>query len=203
MTGDIIRCMVAIYGQKSDGWIYDWRQALLSAGIPCALVGPPFGFAALADRLIFVLFSSKNDASSIAFQKSLPLEKTLDISPDTSPEALVDFVKLRFFQKFKYDFEYAEGYGIRFTEKRAYFGGHELHLTKTEYRIVRLLFHARGEYFSPEEIIAACFERKGSTVTTHVSNINQKARYMTEMPLIETRRYHGYRIPTPVVSSLN
>lgn len=98
MTGDIIRCMVAIYGQKSDGWIYDWRQALLSAGIPCALVGPPFGFAALADRLIFVLFSSKNDASSIAFQKSLPLEKTLDISPDTSPEALVDFVKLRFFQ---------------------------------------------------------------------------------------------------------
>ncbi len=195
--------MIAIYGKKSDHWVYDARDSLLSSGIPCVLFGPEVGFASMAETLPLILFPSQSDAVADSFRKSISQDRVMDALEPVTGTELVEMVKLRYFQKFGHDYEFATGSCVRFSDRRVFFRGHELCLTKTEYRIVRLLFHAQGQYFSAEEIAAACFEGSGSTVSTHASSINRKARYMTEMPLIETRRYHGYRIPTPVVSSLN
>ena len=187
--------MVLIYGQRSDILPFELRETLLLEGIPCALVGPEFGFASLVDRVHFVIFTSIPDHAALSFRKNIPLEKVLEIEDEPSVESVVRRVKLCYFQRFGFDFEYAEGAELRFSDKRIYFRGHELHLTKTERLIVRFLFEARDEYFSSDEICAGCFLKKGTTVAGHISAINKKARYMTEIPLILTKRNRGYRIP--------
>ncbi len=185
--------MVAVYRSCHDANSTACRSALLSAGIPCFLIGHGLPHAAAAARVPFVIFPDTDMAVSDSFRRSLPPEKFLLSNEWFSPQTVTYGVKLCYFQRLGHDFELAAGGGIRFSDRSVYFCGHYLPLTDSEYLILRLLYHCRGFWFSADEIAASCFENGTGAVTGHVCSINRKARLIKDMPLIETRRIYGYR----------
>ena len=71
-----------------------------------------------------------------------------------------------------------------------------IYLTKTERLIVRLLLFAVKGSVMPETVRAYCMSgsAKLSSVCAHISNINKKAVSATGIPLIDCRRFEGYRL---------
>ncbi len=186
--------MVAVYCLREDAAAQSLRDALFTAGIPCALVGPTYGPASIVHKVPFVLFAQSAAVFGEGLRRRLPRECLLSM-PDTlqaSETALM--IEAAYLRRFSTDYADARADGIRFVSGDVYFRGHFLPLTAAENRILRLLFHSRGTYFCAEEIAAACLADPGSGVAVHICNINQKARRSALYAVIESRRYSGYRI---------
>lgn len=88
--------------------------------------------------------------------------------------------------------------GVRFylKEKKAYYSGKELGLTKSEYAICEYLALNRGQVFSKDRIYEHVFgyekESDNSVITEHVKNIRAKGKKAGFEP-IETVWGIGYR----------
>ena len=88
--------------------------------------------------------------------------------------------------------------GVRFylKEKKAYYSGKELGLTKSEYAICEYLALNRGQVFSKDRIFEHVFgyekESDNSVITEHVKNIRAKGKKAGFEP-IETVWGIGYR----------
>ena len=88
--------------------------------------------------------------------------------------------------------------GVRFylKEKKAYYSGKELGLTKSEYAICEYLALNRGQVFSKDRIYEHVFgyekESDNSVITEHVKNIRAKGKKAGFEP-IETVWVIGYR----------
>ena len=88
--------------------------------------------------------------------------------------------------------------GVRFylKEKKAYYSGKELGLTKSEYAICEFLALNRGQVFSKDRIYEHVFgyekESDNSVITEHVKNIRAKGKKAGFEP-IETVWGIGYR----------
>lgn len=88
--------------------------------------------------------------------------------------------------------------GVQFylKEKRVYYGGRELGLTKSEYAICEYLALNHGQVFSKDRIYEHVFgyekESDNSVITEHVKNIRAKGRKAGIEP-IETVWGIGYR----------
>ena len=88
--------------------------------------------------------------------------------------------------------------GVRFylKEKKAYYSGKELGLTKSEYAICEYLALNRGQEFSKDRIYEHVFgyekESDNSVITEHVKNIRAKGKKAGFEP-IETVWGIGYR----------
>jgi DNA-binding response OmpR family regulator len=83
---------------------------------------------------------------------------------------------------------------VRSLELRA--GGHSVHVTRTEGRILRALFEARGRALSRDEILDRAFdnapESSDRTIDAHIKNLRRK---LVPLPLrIGTTFGVGYRI---------
>lgn len=187
--------MVAVYCLKEDAAARHLRDALLSAGIPCALVGLTHGPASIAYKVPFVLFWPSAATYGEGLLRKLPGERILSFSAVGNADTIAMSVSCAYLHRFGEDYISARAVGIRFENERVYFRGHYLPLTATEYRIMRLLFHSRGTYFLAEEIAAACLTDSAGGVAVHVCNINNKARRIALHAVIESKRFSGYRIP--------
>ncbi len=186
--------MIALCGTREDTHLFRIRAALHAADIPAVCVGAEFGFADLMDRLPFVFFSDSASVFAQALIHRVGGEKRIEIPESADDGEIVDIVKHRFFLHFGTDMETQNERGIRFDSRRVFFRAQELHLTNTEYRIVRFLLSGGGTYFTGEEIAAACLASGVGGVAVHICSINAKAKYAHGVPLIETRRFRGYRI---------
>lgn len=186
--------MLALCGRREDTQLYRVRDILRAADIPAICIGIEFGFADVIDRVPLVYFAESAELFADALVRRIPAEKQVIISENTTDEEIVSAVKRQFFLRFGNDMETLHERGIRFDGRRVFFRASEMHLTKNEYMIVRLLFHGNGAYFSAEEIAAACLSDAVGGVAVHICNINAKAKYAHGVALIETKRYKGYRI---------
>ncbi len=187
--------MIALCGRKDDTHIYHVRDVLREADIPAILVWIDFGFTDMIDRVPLVYFAQSSAVFASSLSRCVPPQKSVDVSESATDTEIVSAVKHRFFLRFGCDMEALHERGVRFDGRRVYFRAMDLHLTKTESLIVRLLFHGNGAYFTGEEIAAACLKSGKGGVAVHICNINEKAKYAHGVPLIETKRYKGYRIP--------
>lgn len=187
--------MVAVYCLQEDASAQVLRDVLLAAGIPCALVGPTHGPASIAYKVPFVLFTPAAETYGEGLRRKLPLERILAFSEMEPAEQAPFALETAYLRRFGADYAISQAAGIRFEAERAYFRGHYLPLTSTEYRILRLLFHSRGTYFAAEEIAAACLADPAGGVAVHICNINNKARRTSLHAVIESRRFSGYRVP--------
>jgi hypothetical protein len=186
--------MIALIGTREDTHIYRIRDALREAEIPAIPVGVEFGFEDIIGRMPFVCIAESAAIFAQSLRRDVPPEKIMDIPESFSDDEIVSTVQRQFFLRFGSDMETVHERGIRFDGRRVFFRAAELRLTKNEYMIVRLLFHGGGAYFSAEEIAAACLPDGVGGVAVHICNINVKAKRAHGVPLIETKRYKGYRI---------
>lgn len=186
--------MIALCGRRDDLHLHRVRDALRTADIPAICVGIEFGFSDVIDRVPLVCFAESASLFADSLARRVPLDKTVVIPHVASDEEIVTLVKRQFFLRFRQDMETVHERGVRFDGRRVFFRAAELHLTKNEYMIVRLLFHGNGAYFTADEIAAACLANGVGGIAVHICNINAKAKRAHGVPLIETKRYKGYRI---------
>lgn len=186
--------MIALCGRRDDLYLQRVRDALRTADIPAICVGIEFGFADMIERLPLVCFAESASSFADSLMRRVPPDKIVAIPNELSDEEIVLAVKRQLFLRFRQDVETVHERGIRFDGRRVFFRAAELHLTKNEYMIVRLLFHGCGAYFTADEIAAACLADAVGGVSVHICNINAKAKQAHGVPLIETKRYKGYRI---------
>lgn len=186
--------MIALCGRRDDIHMLHVRDVLRAADIPAILVGVEFGFADVIGRVPFVCIAESAAIFAQSLRRDVPPEKNVEIPESAGDDEIVSAVQRQFFLRFGSDMETFHERGIRFDGRRVFFRASELHLTKNEYMIVRLLFHGAGAYFSAEEIAAACLADGVGGVAVHICNINAKAKRAHGVPLIETKRYKGYRI---------
>ncbi len=187
--------MVAVYCLRGDAFAQSLRDSFLAVGIPCVLVGPTHGPASVLQKVAFVLFAPSAIEYSEGVRRKLPEERITLLSGEENAESAVKEVERAYLRRFGVNYSCAREDGIRFDAGRVYYRGHYLPLTASEYRIVRFLVHCRKKYCFSEEIAAACLADPEGGVTVHICNINSKSRKITLYPLIECRRYSGYRIP--------
>lgn len=186
--------MIALCGRNDDVQLYRVREALRAADIPAILVGIEFGFADVTRRVPLVYFAESAEGFAQSLSRRIRAEKVVKIPESATDGEIVCAVKRQFFLRFGSDMETVHERGIRFDGRRVFFRAAEMHLTKNEYLIVRLLFHGDGAYFTSDEIAAACLADGTGGVAVHICNINAKARRAHGVPLIGTKRYKGYRI---------
>lgn len=187
--------MVAVYCLPEDEVAQSLRESLLAAGIPCALVGPTHGPASILYKLPLVVFTPSAEIHGESLRRKLLKNRILSAEEIGDPAYAALAIEHTYLHCFGTDFANAWEDGIRFSEGRVYFRGHFLPLTSAEHRIMRLLFHSRGTYFLTEEIAAACLTDPAAGAAVHICNINNKSRRIALYPVIESRRFSGYRIP--------
>ena len=168
--------MIALCGRADDSFMTRVREVLRAVDIPAIKVGVELGFADVIARVPLVFFSASADAFAASLVRTVPREKILHISDGLSDGEIVDAVKHALFHRLGTDVERVHMDGVRFDGQRVFFRATELHLTKIERLIVRLLLHGEGAYFTAEEIAAACLADSVGGVSVHVSNVNAKAK---------------------------
>ncbi len=73
--------------------------------------------------------------------------------------------------------------------------GEALSLTPLEYRLLSYLIHRRGEVISTGELIDHVYESGTDRDANAIEALVARLRRKLGMPLIETRRGHGYLVP--------
>ena len=182
--------MTAVYARTRSEWAESLRRELFDAGIPCALVGPEYGNTTLALRLPFLILSPEDGEMHDTMRQTLPTENILAWSADVPPvPAIWQAYRRRFGEE-----ELRRG-GVRFMRDSVRFRGEPLHLSAHEKRIVFLLTTCADTWFTAEEIAALCLQNGSpSAASVHICHINAKTRQSVQFPMIESRRYKGYRI---------
>ncbi len=186
--------MIALFTARDDLHMLHVRDVLRAADIPAILVGVEYGFADVIARMPFVAIAQSASVFAHSLLRHIPPAKIVDIPESFTDEEIVSAVQRRFFLRFGCDMETVHERGIRFDGRRVFFRAVEMHLTKNEYMIVRFLFQGSGGYFTADEIAAACLADGTGGVAVHICNINGKAKRAHGVPLIETKRYKGYRM---------
>ena len=182
--------MIAVYVRRRSEWAESLRCTLLDAGIPCALVGPEYGNTTLALRLPFLTLSPEDGEMHDTMRQTLPPESILSWPADVPP---VQAVWQAYHRRFGEE-ELRRG-GVRFMRDTVRFRGEPLHLSACEMRIVLLLTLCTDICFTAEEIASLCLQSgSASAAVVHICHINTKTQQSVQFPMIESRRYKGYRI---------
>jgi len=183
---------VAIYAHSECTWAECLREDLRKAWIPCALIGPGYGFSPLAEKLPFLIIAPNTEVSD-TFIRSQSAHKILTWSEGVSVPSLV---REACRQQLGIDVENLREAGIRYLGDRILYRGVRMHFTPNELLILNLLLVCRGRYFSAEEISALCLRCADANASAvHICSINRKATEVSPYKIIECRRYKGYRIP--------
>ncbi len=78
-------------------------------------------------------------------------------------------------------------------ERKAVLLGYNLHLTKTEHVILKILIQEVQKPLSPELIIEkSCLDLNKENVVFHISSINRKAKIISNRILIKNFSKNGY-----------
>lgn len=92
---------------------------------------------------------------------------------------------------------FAGKFAIHFSERKLFFDGQEIKLTKTEFNILELLCLNKGRVFDRESIYEHLwgFDKEGDSaiISEHVRRIREKCRKYSRQELIETVWGVGYR----------
>lgn len=186
--------MIAIYCLQDEPLPIQIREILFEMGIPAVRIGPECGNVSIAGKVPFVFFTK----AALPFGKSvssrLPSENVRILTGDEEPMEIVSSLRAEYFRRFGQNIDEARGGGFSFAGRQVSFRGHPVRLTNSEYRILRLLFHSRCVFFTAEEIGAACLSAPLGSPRVHICNMNGKSRRVLGRPMIETRRYEGYRV---------
>lgn len=162
------------------------RELLRSKGIPCAV--------SVSDKIDMLL-----PASCVVVTERYLLEdvKYMVEFHETSPVYLYDTEKS--FGDFVLECVNAhvkEAPPNMEFEDKLYYYGTPIPLTKTELLIARFLSEVPG-WHTVENIAAYCLKNGkdgANNVSVHICNINQKCKRLTNVELIDCRRYSGYMI---------
>ncbi len=186
--------MIAIYCLQSEEEQASVRQNLLLEGIPAVLCGPDRENNSMIEKMPFVYFTKAALVFGRRLKEKLSPASLIELSEDASPLSLVAAVQNAY--RYQSGQDYWEGFAknIRFFGWDVFYRGSLMGFTQSEYRILRLLFHSRDVYFTAEEIEAACLVAKLGSASVHICNMNRKARDATGRPIVETKRYKGYRL---------
>jgi len=74
-------------------------------------------------------------------------------------------------------------------------GGREMSLTALEYRLLAFLLHRRGQVVAPGELLEHLYDGGTEREANAIEALLTRLRRKLGVPLIETRRGHGYLIP--------
>ncbi len=186
--------MIAIYARRDDDEARAIRAALRREKLPAILVGPESGFCDVCGRLPFVLFTESGRRVGVGFARRLMPRQLLTCPPDVSLPALV---RTQLLTRYSIDMEHLVCGSVRLRGEEILFRGYPLKLTGNEMRIVRQLAVCRDTYFSGEELAGLCLDGGGAdAAAVHVCHLNQKSDALCGAPMIECRRFRGYRIPS-------
>ena len=185
--------MIAIYTRAESEWAECLRETLRAEYIPCALIGPEYGYASLAARVPYVILGRDLPIQVDSFLRQIPAHKILTWSEDAS---VLSVIREAYKRDFHRDMESIHSGGVWFLRNQIRFRGARLHLTPNEKRILNLLIWCEGRYFLAEEIAVLCLRNAScGAVAVHICNMNTKALEATNHKMIECRRFGGYRIP--------
>lgn len=181
--------MVAICAGENDREAERFSEELYNALIPCALVGPSYGFTDSVYRVPFVLFSEKSTVWSENLRRKIHPAHSLSCSDDKHIAALV-YQKM--YEVYRINMLNYAVNGIYLMRSLIRFRSCVLHLTKNEQRILRLLAFCAGNWFTGEEVAAYCLRGDERAAAVHICHLNTKAVQGTGSKMILARRYRGY-----------
>ena len=185
--------MTAIYARSTSEWAEKTRAELFDAGIPCALVGAEYGNTHLIRRLPFVIPAPDCGDMNDRLLKDLPADGILTWSSEVP--AIVA-VREAYRRRIGTEPETLHRCGVRISGENIRFRGELIRLTANEKRILFLFLTCPGLYFTAEETAVLCLrDAHGNAAAVHICNLNAKTIKAANAPLIECRRYKGYRIP--------
>lgn len=183
--------MLVIYTMRTDVRAVQVRARLLDAGIPCALVGPEYGNAALVHKVPFVYFGRECKPIADGFEKTVPAYRILPSYDSLTPELLTEYARTLYGMDY---YNLSRG-GIQFVNDVLHFFGNRILLTDRERCIVKLLSACPEIYFTAEEIAALCLDAGGdNAVKVHISHINSKNVSSVHDKIIYSKRFYGYYV---------
>jgi hypothetical protein len=183
--------VIAVYARRDEEEAFTIRETLRAERIPCALIGPEFGFADAAYRVPFVMFTKGARQIGASLARRLPPRRILVCPPDVPLSVLI---RTELYRRYSLDMEHYVCGSVRFRGDDVLYRGYPLKLTPNEERIVRLLAVCGGRYFSGEEIAAFCLYGDEDAAAVHVCHLNRMSRDLCGADVIECRRYLGYRV---------
>ena len=177
------------------------RKRLLGQGIPSAVISAN-DLLSVMEKKCVVTFGDVlgNGRENVLVCDGVALTSDDPAVSDREFERISD--RITEVLELEFGIRYGMHYGPVYAEDgdRSFFLGKGVPLTGTEKLIVRHLVFSPGIYMTAEEIAAYILADPSdgtSSVSTHVWNVNRKARIVTDLPMIETRRTRGYRFPDP------
>ncbi len=183
--------MIAVYALRDEDEASSLRGVLLAHRIPCALIGPEYGFADAAFRIPFVLFTREGRRVGEGLARHLPPQKILDCPPDIPLPVLI---RTELYRRYSIDIEHYVCGSLRLSGDAVLYRGYPVRLTPNEERIVRLLAVCRDRYFTGEELAVFCLRGDADAAAVHVCHLNRISRELCGADMIECRRFSGYRV---------
>lgn len=181
--------MVAICAGEYDREAEMIYEELRAAWIPCALVGPKYGFTDTVFRVPFVVLSGKSNVWNESIRRKIHPAHILSCSGDRH---IAGLLYQKMFEIYHINMQNYAVNGIYITNSLIRFRSCVLRLTRNELKILRLLAFCTGHWFSGDEVAAYCLRGDARAAAVHICNMNEKAVRSIGFKMIQTRRYHGY-----------
>ena len=175
------------------------RERLLAADIPCCVATAQQAAELLPVSLVAVtvafLFEDVRYLSELYTSAPVLLYEDTDTLYAYLVEALADHCGTRAERKIG---------RVTIREREICFYGKRIPLTRSEQRILTMLGYApmasdTGEavYYTSSQLAAFCMEKgrqAAGSIPVHIANINRKTTRAAGVPMIDNKRYCGYRI---------
>ena len=175
------------------------RARFLDADIPCCVASLEQAVALLPASLVVVteayLIEDVRDLSALYCAAPVLLHESTDSLYDFVLEAITAHLG---------SLSEHDVARVSTREGNTYFFRQRILLTRTERRILNMLKFAPIDpatkapvYYPAEQLAAFCMPRGAQAVGSipvHIANINRKTICSVHLPIIENKRFHGYRI---------
>ena len=175
------------------------RERFLAADVPCCVATPEQAVGLLPASIILV--TEAYLLADVRYLSELYSPAPVLLHEDT--DTLYDYITAELDARLG-AFSYHDIGRVATREGKTYFYRQILRLTHTEQRILNMLKFApivsedeKPVYYTAEQLAAFCMTRgvqAVGSIPVHIANINRKTICITGAPIIDNKRYCGYRI---------